>query len=96
MTRLCRCSAGHAVSITDVSRILWVGVGAAGGIYAYRKTTRAIEEVRGRTFRENMHSIARTASSVAASARYLAATSGRDETAAELPSGPARAEAQGR
>jgi len=59
-----------------VSRIFWAGVGAAGGIYAYRKATRAVDDVRGRTFRENVSAVARAASNVAASARYLASLSG--------------------
>lgn len=61
-----------------MSRIFWVGVGAAGGIVVYRKTTRAVDEVRDRTFRENLSRVARTASNVAASARYLAALSAQD------------------
>lgn len=56
-----------------MSRLLWVGVGAAGGIYVYRKTTKTIDDVRERTFRENLTRVARHASNVAASARYLAA-----------------------
>lgn len=67
------------VSIAYVSRILWVGVGAAGGIYVYRKTTQTIEGVRERTVRENLTRIAKHASNVAASARYLAALNGDDE-----------------
>lgn len=58
-----------------MSRIFWMGVGAAGGIVVYRKTTQTITGVRERTFRENLGRVARTASNVAASARYLAALS---------------------
>ena len=67
------------VSIAYVSRILWVGVGAAGGIYVYRKTTQTIEGARQRTVRENLTRVAKHASNVAASARYLAALNGDDE-----------------
>lgn len=58
-----------------MSRILWVGVGAVGGIYAYRKSTQTINGARERTLRENLTKVARTASNVAASARYLASLS---------------------
>ncbi|MEZ5186286.1 MAG: hypothetical protein R2720_11110 [Candidatus Nanopelagicales bacterium] len=61
-----------------MSRIFWVGVGAAGGIVVYRKATQTIEGVRERTLRENLTKVARTASNVAASARYLAALSAED------------------
>jgi hypothetical protein len=70
-------SPGRAYTV-GMSRIFWVGVGAAGGIMVYRKTTRAVDEVRDRTFRENLSLVARTASNVAASARYLAALSTQD------------------
>lgn len=66
-------------SIAFVSRILWVGVGAASGIYVYRKTTQTIEGVRERTVRENLTRIAKHASNVAASARYLAALNADEE-----------------
>ncbi|GEM_PF-2666139 len=55
-----------------VSRLFWMGVGAAGGIVVYRKGTNAVNGVRERTFRENLSRVAQGASSVAASARYLA------------------------
>ena len=58
-----------------------MGVGAAGGIYVYRKTTQTIEGVRERTFRENLTRVAKHASNVAASARYLAALNADDEKA---------------
>ena len=64
-----------------MSRILWVGVGAAGGIYVYRKTTQTIEGVRERTLRENLTRVARHATNVAASARYLAALNSEDDKA---------------
>jgi hypothetical protein len=62
-----------------MSRIFWVGVGAAGGIVAYRKGTQAVTGVRERSLRENLTKVARTASNVAASARYLAALSSEEE-----------------
>ena len=62
-----------------MSRILWLGVGAAGGIYAYRKSTQTINGVRERTLRENLTRVARTASNVAASARYLASMSSDEQ-----------------
>ncbi len=64
-----------------VSRLFWIGVGAAGGIVAYRKTTQTVQDVRQRSFRENLSKVARTATNVAASARYLAALSADEQTA---------------
>ncbi len=64
-----------------MNRLLWVGVGAAGGIYAYRKTTQTIDGVRERSLRENLTRVARHASNVAASARYLAALNSEDQNA---------------
>jgi hypothetical protein len=64
-----------------VSRLFWAGLGAAGGIYVYRATSRTLEGVRERTVRENLTKVARTASKVAASARYLAALSSEEESA---------------
>ncbi len=58
-----------------------MGVGAAGGIVAYRKTTQTVQDVRQRSFRENLSKVARTATNVAASARYLAALSADEQTA---------------
>ena len=66
-------------TLTQVSRIFWIGVGAAGGIVAYRKANETISGVRERTLRENLTKVARTASNVAASARYLAALSADDQ-----------------
>ena len=62
-----------------MSRLLWIGVGAAGGIYAYRKTTRTIDDVRERSLRENLTRVAKHASNIAVSARYLAALTGEDQ-----------------
>ena len=64
-----------------MSRLFWAGVGAAGGIYVYRATSRTIEGARERSLRENLTKVARTASNVAASARYLAALSSEEESA---------------
>ncbi len=73
---------GHALrTLAQVSRIFWVGVGAAGGIFAYRKANETISGVRERTLRENLTKVARTASNVAASARYLAALTADDKDA---------------
>jgi hypothetical protein len=72
----------HALrTLAQVSRIFWVGVGAAGGIFAYRKANETISGVRERTLRENLTKVARTASNVAASARYLAALTADDKDA---------------
>lgn len=66
-------------TLTHVSRIFWIGVGAAGGIVAYRKANETLTGVRERSLRENLTKVARTASNVAASARYLAALSADEQ-----------------
>ena len=82
-TVTCECPGATAIrAYTDrVSRIFWIGVGAAGGIVAYRKANETINGVRERTLRENLTKVARTASNVAASARYLAALTAEDKDA---------------
>ena len=67
-----------------------MGVGAAGGIVAYRKATHAVNGVRERTFRENLSRVAQTASSVAASARYLSNLTAdhQDGTVVDIRPGP--------
>ncbi len=67
-----------------MSRIFWMGVGAAGGVYVYRKTTQTIEGVKGRTVRENLTRVAKQASNVAASARYLASLNAEEEQQATV------------
>jgi hypothetical protein len=61
-----------------------MGVGAAGGIVVYRKTTQTVAGVRERTLRENLTRVAQTASSVAASARYLASLSSQQQEEATV------------
>lgn len=62
-----------------MSRIFWVGVGAAGGVYVYRKTTQTVNAARDRTWRENLSTVAKHASNVAASARYLSQLNSPEE-----------------
>ena len=47
-----------------MSRLLWAGLGAAGGIYAYRRGTQAWEEAKERGFAGNASVLAATASSM--------------------------------
>ncbi len=62
-----------------MNRIFWVGVGAAGGIYVYRKSTQTYNAARERTWRENLSTVAKHATNVAASARYLAQLSADEQ-----------------
>jgi hypothetical protein len=62
-----------------MSRIFWVGVGAAGGVYVYRKSTQTVNAVRERSWRENLSTVAKHASNVAASARYLSQLNAGEE-----------------
>lgn len=56
-----------------MSRVLWVAVGAAGGIYAYRRGQRALEEAKARGFVGNVQVAAGTAASVAQGVSKVAA-----------------------
>jgi hypothetical protein len=47
-----------------VSRLLWAGLGAAGGIYAYRRGNQVWEEAKERGFAGNASVLASTASAV--------------------------------
>ena len=77
-----RCAAPVLAYTGPMNRIFWAGVGAAGGIYVYRKSTQTYNAARDRTWKENLSTVARHASNVAASARYLAQLSGSEEQAA--------------
>jgi hypothetical protein len=55
-----------------MSKLVWVAIGAAGGIYAYRRAQRAAETVRERDLAENLHAAGERATSIAASMRALA------------------------
>lgn len=54
-----------------MSRLLWVGVGAAGGIYAYRRGQRAWNTAKDRGVAGNMTVAAATASTLLAQMRTL-------------------------
>lgn len=47
-----------------MSRIVWVGVGAAGGIYAYRRSQKAWERTKERGVAGNTAAITRTATAI--------------------------------
>lgn len=54
-----------------MSRIVWIAVGAAGGIVAYKKAVQVIEEARNRTLVGNMNAAANTASTVVSNVREI-------------------------
>lgn len=56
-----------------MSRMLWVAVGAAGGIYAYRRGQRALDEAKARGFVGNVQVAAGTAANVASGVSKVAA-----------------------
>lgn len=66
--------------VISMSRLFWVGIGAVGGIYGYRKASRAAEEARQRSLRDNVTHAARKASNLVASAKYYADLNAHDET----------------
>lgn len=65
-----------------MSRGFWVVVGAAGGIYAYRRGTRAVDTARERGLVGNVQAAAGTASALAGGASRLLALASPDN---ELP-----------
>jgi len=74
--------------------MLWVAVGAAGGIYAYRRGQRALDEAKARGFVGNVQVAAGTAANVASGVSKVAALAAGQpaapvvvdyETAAALP-----------
>ena len=54
-----------------MSRTIWIAVGAVGGIYAYRRGQRAVDEARERGLVGNAQYAASTAASVAQGASRL-------------------------
>ncbi len=73
---------------------MWVAVGAVGGIYAYRRGQRALDEAKARGFVGNVQVAAGTAASVAQGVSKVAALAAGQpatpvavdyESAAELP-----------
>ncbi len=64
-----------------MSRMVWVAVGAAGGIFAYKRVTKAVEDARERGLVGNVNAAATTASAFVGSVRQL--TNLSDEGAAK-------------
>jgi hypothetical protein len=56
-----------------MGKLVWVAIGAAGGIYAYRRAQRAAETVRERDLVENLQAAGERATSIASSIRTLTA-----------------------
>jgi hypothetical protein len=56
-----------------MGKLVWVAIGAAGGIYAYRRAQRAAETVRERDLVENLQAAGDRAISIASSIRALTA-----------------------
>jgi len=56
-----------------MGKLVWVAIGAAGGIYAYRRAQRAAETVRERDLVENLQAAGDRATSIASSIRALTA-----------------------
>jgi hypothetical protein len=54
-----------------MGKLVWVAIGAAGGIYAYRRAQRAAETVRERDLVENLQAAGERATSIASSIRAL-------------------------
>ncbi|MFI0432486.1 MAG: hypothetical protein ACH36H_05045 [Candidatus Nanopelagicales bacterium] len=75
-----------------MARTVWMVLGAAGGIYAYRKTVRAAAEARERGFVGNINAAANGITRAAGSARTIAVKTNQVRTAAAdaiAPDGPA-------
>lgn len=63
-------------------RLFWTAVGAAGGIYAYRRSQRAVQEARQRGVVGNVQAASGAASTLSAQLRQLATVAGPLLTAA--------------
>ena len=60
-----------------MARMVWVALGAAGGIYAYRKSSRALAEARERGLVGNVNAATTSATTAAGNVRSLIAYSRR-------------------
>ena len=74
-----------------MSRLVWVALGAAGGVYAYRRGQRLLEEARERGVVGSVQAATGSATNLAVAARGLVAGSGapRSGSPSDRPSRPA-------
>lgn len=68
-----------------MSRMVWLAVGAAGGIVAYKKAVRVIEDARGRTLVGNVNAAATTASAVVSNVRGIVSGPSQPRRGADHP-----------
>lgn len=61
-----------------MARLVWVAVGAAGGIYVYKRASAAVEDARQRGVVGNVNAAATTASAFVGSVRQLVTMSDAD------------------
>jgi hypothetical protein len=64
-----------------MSRMVWLAVGAAGGIVAYKKATRILDDARQRTLVGNVNAAATTASAVVSNVRGLVSAASQPQRA---------------
>ena len=69
-------------------RLFWTAVGAAGGIYAYRRGTRAVQQARARGLVGNLQTAAGTAAAVATQTRALLALADQAAAGRRAPDRP--------
>ena len=74
-----------------MSRLVWVALGAAGGVYAYRRGQRLLEEARERGVVGSVQAATGSATHLAVAARGLVAGSGapRSGSPSDRPRRPA-------
>lgn len=72
-----------------MSRMVWIAVGAAGGIYAYKKLSQVVEDARGRGLVGNVNAAATTASTLAGNVRSAVAAATAKPAAAGEPAAEA-------
>lgn len=73
-----------------MARMVWVAVGAAGGIYAYKKVSRVVEDARGRSLVGNVNAATASANTVVSKTKALvaaAAASATTDAGAEAQAG---------
>ena len=69
-----------------MSRMVWMAVGAAGGVYAYKKVTRVVNDAKQRTLVGNVNAAATAATVLVGNVRQIVATSTPQGKASGPPS----------
>ncbi|MCB0914931.1 MAG: hypothetical protein H6525_06295 [Actinobacteria bacterium] len=72
-----------------MARMVWVAIGAAGGIYAYKKVSKVVEDARGRTLVGNVNAATASANSFVERTKHFVAAVGAPTSPPEADGGAA-------